>query len=65
MGLGAAAPGTLENASDDAAIDPVSIADEVVQGLIPRKRLRDLTCNPFMLARLPAAAIHQINKSDG
>src|SRR5260370_29536200 len=47
MGPGAAAPGRLENASDDAGIDPVSIADEVVQGLIPRKRLRDLTCNPF------------------
>ena len=37
---------------DDAAIDPVAIADEVVRGLIPRKRLRDLTCNPFGRADL-------------
>src|SRR6202047_2171842 len=36
-----------QSACDDAAIDPVPIADEVVRGLIPRKRLRDLTCNPF------------------
>jgi hypothetical protein len=28
-------------------IDPVAIADEVVRSLIPRKRLRYLTCNPF------------------
>src|SRR5258705_6319146 len=27
--------------------DPVAIADEAVRGLIPRKRVRDLTCNPF------------------
>ena len=32
---------------DDAAIDPVAIADEVVRSLIPGKRLRYLTCNPF------------------
>src|SRR5260221_1273301 len=36
-----------QSACDDAAIDPVAIADEVVRGLIPRKRLRDLTCDPF------------------
>src|SRR5271169_738052 len=36
-----------QSARDDAAIDPVAIADEVVRSLIPRKRLRDLTCNPF------------------
>src|SRR6266404_3646141 len=36
-----------QSACDDAAIDPVAIADEVVRGLIPRKPLRDLTCNPF------------------
>src|SRR5258707_11138268 len=35
------------NRRDDAAIDPVAIADEVVRSLIPRKRLRYLTCNPF------------------
>src|SRR6202163_590625 len=34
-------------ARDDAAIDPVAIADEVVRRLIPRKGLRYLTCNPF------------------
>ena len=34
-----------QSARDDAAIDPVAIADEVVQSLIPRKCLRDLTCN--------------------
>ena len=34
-----------QSARDDAAIDPVAIADEVVRSLIPRKCLRDLTCN--------------------
>src|ERR1700704_535074 len=32
---------------DDAAIDPMPIADEVVRSLIPRKCLRYLTCNPL------------------
>src|SRR5467141_4246300 len=36
-----------QSARHDAAIDPVAIADEVVRSLIPRKCLRDLTCNPF------------------
>src|ERR1019366_9269284 len=36
-----------QSARDDAAIDPVAIADEVLRSLIPRKRLRYLTCNPF------------------
>src|SRR6266852_4781649 len=36
-----------QSARDDAAIDPVPIADEVVRSLVPRKRLRYLTCNPF------------------
>src|ERR1700738_3462509 len=36
-----------QSARDDAAIDPVAIADQVARGLIPRKCLRDLTCNPF------------------
>src|SRR5260370_31444135 len=36
-----------QSARDDAAIDPVPIADEVARNLIPRKCLRDLTCNPF------------------
>src|SRR6266446_2132821 len=36
-----------QSARDDAAIDSVAITDEVVRGLIPRKCLRDLTCNPF------------------
>src|ERR1700730_8727047 len=36
-----------QSARDDAAIDPVEIADEVVRSLIPRKCLRYLTCNPF------------------
>src|SRR3979490_460156 len=36
-----------QSARDDAAIDPVAIADQVVRGLIPRKCLRYLTCNPF------------------
>src|ERR1700694_548317 len=35
------------SARDDAAIDPVAIADEVVRSLIPGKCLRYLTCNPF------------------
>src|ERR1700681_4521576 len=36
-----------QSARDDAAIDPVAIADQVARGLIPRKCLRDLACNPF------------------
>src|ERR1700687_2779163 len=36
-----------QSARDDAAIDPVPIADEVVRSLVPRKCLRYLTCNPF------------------
>src|SRR6202051_3797247 len=32
---------------DDAAIDPVAIADEVGRSLIPGRCLRYLTCNPF------------------
>src|SRR5258705_499200 len=36
-----------QSARDDAAIDPVAIADEVARSLIPGKRLRYLTCNPF------------------
>src|SRR5450631_1611730 len=36
-----------KSACDNAPIDPIPIADEVVRSLIPRKRLRYLTCNPF------------------
>src|SRR3984893_8974781 len=36
-----------QSACDNAAIDPVAIADEVVRSLIPGKCLRYLTCNPF------------------
>src|SRR5258705_11903734 len=36
-----------QSARDDAAKDPVAIADGVVRSLIPMKCLRDLTCNPF------------------
>src|SRR5450432_51424 len=36
-----------QSARDDAAIDPVAIADEVTRSLIPGKCLRYLTCNPF------------------
>src|SRR6202163_495729 len=36
-----------QSARDDAAIDMVAIADEVVRSLIPGKCLRYLTCNPF------------------
>src|SRR6202453_1719466 len=36
-----------QSARDDAAIDPVAIADEVVRSLIPGKCLRYLTCDPF------------------
>src|ERR1700726_3520033 len=36
-----------QSARDNAAIDPVAIADEVVRSLIPGKGLRYLTSNPF------------------
>src|ERR1700693_1142659 len=36
-----------QSARDDATIDPVAIADEVVRSLIPGKCFRYLTCNPF------------------
>src|SRR6202171_4023540 len=37
-----------QSAGDDAAIDPVPIADEVVRSLIPRKCLGDSAVNPFL-----------------
>jgi hypothetical protein len=40
-------PMAAQSARDDAAIEPVAIADEVVRSLIPGKCLRYLTCNPF------------------
>ena len=36
-----------QSARDDAAIDPVAIADQVARGLIPRECLRYLMCYPF------------------
>src|SRR6266581_8492835 len=36
-----------QSARDDAAIDPIPIADEVARSLIPGKCLRYLTYNPF------------------
>src|SRR6266852_2285869 len=36
-----------QSARDDAAIDPIAIADEVARSLIPRKCLRYLTRDPF------------------
>src|SRR6202165_1149023 len=36
-----------QSACDDAAIDPIPIADEVMRRFIPRKCLRYLACNPF------------------
>src|SRR5882724_1196133 len=36
-----------QSACDDAAIDPIPIADEVTRRFIPRKCLRYLTCNPL------------------
>src|SRR6202162_5185417 len=36
-----------QSARDDAAIDPVAIADEVVRSRIPGKCLRYLTSDPF------------------
>ncbi len=38
---------SAQSASNDAAIDPIPIADEVARRLIPRKSLGDLTRNPF------------------
>src|ERR1700729_3176434 len=36
-----------QSARDDAAIEPVAIADEVARSLIPGKCFSYLTCNPF------------------
>ena len=36
-----------QSACNDGAINSIPIANEVLWGLIPRKSLRDLTCNPF------------------
>jgi hypothetical protein len=36
-----------QSARDDAAIDPVAIADEVVRSFIPWECFRDLARNPF------------------
>src|SRR5258706_2256334 len=38
---------SAQSARDNAAIDPVTIADEVVRSLIPGKCLGYLTSNPF------------------
>src|SRR5713226_3520822 len=38
---------SAQSASNDAAIDPIPIADEVARSLIPGKCLRYLTCNTF------------------
>src|SRR3979490_135281 len=38
---------SAQSASNDAAIDPIPIADEVARRLIPRKSLGDLTRNPL------------------
>src|SRR5712675_3332747 len=38
---------SAQSASNDAAIDPIPIADEVARHLIPRKSLGDLTRNPL------------------
>src|SRR5260370_831084 len=40
-------PHCAQSGCDDAAIDPIPIADEVTRRFIPRKCLRYLTCNPF------------------
>src|SRR3984893_14964294 len=37
----------VQSARDHGAINAIPIANEVLRGLIPRKSLRDLTCNPF------------------
>jgi hypothetical protein len=37
----------VQSARDDGAIEPIPIANEVLRGIIPRKRLRYLTRNPF------------------
>src|ERR1700716_2765198 len=36
-----------QSASDDGAVDPITIANEVSQSIIPRKCFRYLTRNPF------------------
>src|SRR6266852_950906 len=36
-----------QSTRDNAAIDPIPIADEIFWSLIPRKGFRDLTCNPL------------------
>ena len=41
-----------QSACDDAAIDPIAIADEVTRSFIPRKCLRYLTCNPPDIAAM-------------
>src|SRR6202035_4912467 len=38
---------SVQSARDDAAIDPVAIADEVARSFIPGKCLRYLTSHPF------------------
>src|ERR1700738_100694 len=36
-----------QSACDDAAVDPIPIANEILRGVVPRKRLGYLTRNPF------------------
>src|SRR5216683_8409851 len=44
---GAVGLSRIPMARNNAAIDPIPIADEVVRSLVPRKCLRYLTRNPF------------------
>ena len=37
-----------QSVRDDAAVDPIAIANDVLRGIIPRKRLRYLTRNPIL-----------------
>src|ERR1700679_1072397 len=36
-----------QSTCDDRTIDPITVPDQVARGLVPRKLLRYLTCNPF------------------
>jgi len=38
---------SAQSACDDGAVDLIPIANEMLRGIIPRKRLRYLTCNPL------------------
>src|SRR5215831_5106498 len=51
----------IHSASDDVAINAIAVSDHVARSPVPRKCLRDLTCNPFRRRSLCDVDPHQLS----